>query len=86
LTLPFKLGSTKGKKLSSKSKRVYQFAKTLAHKTKGGFLLEKLFNEVSNSFKLDNEEIAELIFNLVQDKVFLAVSLEQRKKKSAIHF
>ena len=86
LTLPYKLGSTKGKKLSPKSKKVYQFAKVLAHKTKGRFLLEKLFYEISGSSKLNNEEIAELIFNLVQNKAFLAVSLEQRKKKFVIHF
>ncbi len=86
LTLPYKLGSTKGKKLSPKSKKVFQFAKVLAHKTKGGFLLEKLFYEISGSLKLNNEEIAELIFNLVQNKAFLAVSLEQRKKKFVIHF
>ena len=86
LTLPFKLGSTKGKKLSQKSKKVYQFAKELAHKTKGRFLLEKLFYEASNSIKLSNEEIAELIFNLVQNKAFLAISSEQRKKKFLIHF
>ena len=86
LTLPFKLGSTKGKKLSPKSKKVFQFAKVLTHKTKGGFLLEKLFDEVSGSIKLNNEEIAELIFNLVQNKAFLAVPIEQRKKKFIIHF
>lgn len=86
LTLPFKLGSTKGKKLSSKSKKVYQFAKALTHKTKGRFLLEKLFDEASNSLKLNNAEIAELIFDLVQNKVFLYISSEKRKKKFIIHF
>ena len=86
LTLPYKLGSTKGKKLSPKSKKVYQFAKVLSHKTKGEFSLEKLFEEASNSFKLNNEEIAELIFNLVQNKAFLAISSEQRKRKFIIHF
>jgi len=86
LTLPFKLGSTKGKKLSSKSKKVYQFAKDLAHKTKGKFFLEKLFDEVSKILRLNSEEIAELIFNLVQIKVFLAISSGQRKRKFIFHF
>jgi hypothetical protein len=76
LALPFKLGSTKGKKLSSESKKIFQFAKDLAHKTKGKFLLEKLFNEVSKRLRLSSEEIAELIFNLVQIKAFLAISSE----------
>ncbi|MBY8992411.1 MAG: hypothetical protein KGD58_16815 [Candidatus Lokiarchaeota archaeon] len=86
LTLPFKIGSTKGKKLSSKSKKVYQIAKTLSHTTKGNYSLERLFNEIVDSIKLDKEEIAELIFELVQNKVLLAVSLEKRKRKFIIHF
>jgi hypothetical protein len=86
LTLPFEIGSTKGKKLSSNSKKVYQIAKALSHKTKGDFSLERLFNEGIDSLKLTNEEIAKLIFDLVQDKVLLAVSLEKRKRKFIIHF
>ena len=85
LTLPFKLGSTKGKKLSSKSKKIFQYAKILSHKMKGGFLLEKLFDEFSSSFKLNNEEIAELIFKLVQTEVFVAIPSEKRKRKFNIH-
>ncbi|MFX1375995.1 MAG: hypothetical protein ACFFA0_09305 [Promethearchaeota archaeon] len=85
LTLPFKLGSTKGKKLSSKSKKIYQHAKVLSHKIKGGFLLEKLFDEISKSFKISNEELAELIFKLVQTEVFIALPSEKRKRKFSIH-
>jgi len=86
LALPFKIGSTKGRKFSSKSKKVYQIAKALSHKTKGQFSLEKLFNEIIDSSELKNKEIAELIFELVQNKVLLTVSLEKRKRKFIIHF
>ena len=86
LTLPFKIGSSRGAKLSSKSKKVYQIAKALSHTTKGNFSLERLFNEIVDSIKLDKEEIAEIIFELVQNKVLLTVSLEKRKRKFIIHF
>jgi len=71
LALPFKMGSSKVKSLSSKSKKICQLAKALAHKTKGKILLEKLFREVSKSLEIKYEEIAELIFELVQNKVLI---------------
>jgi hypothetical protein len=86
LTLPLKIGSTKGKTLSSKAKKIYQFAKVLAHKTKGQLLLENLFTEVSRNFKLTNTEIAELIYDLVEKEIFLPIPREQPKKKFPIHF
>ena len=86
LTLPYKLGSTKGKKLSPKSKKVFQFAKALAHKTKGGFLLEKLFYEVSKTFKLENNQIGDSIYSLVEKEVFLPISQEKPKKRFPFHF
>lgn len=86
LTMPYKLGSTKGKKISSKTKKIYQFAKVLAHKTKGQISLETLFKEASKSFKLNNVEIAELIFDLVQNEILLPIPLEELKKKFSTHF
>ncbi|MFX0028036.1 MAG: hypothetical protein ACFE8B_02415 [Candidatus Hermodarchaeota archaeon] len=77
LTLPFKTGSTKGIKMSAKSKKVYQIAKSLSHSIKGNFTLEKLFIDVNDSLKIDNEEIGDLIFELVQNNVLLAVSSEK---------
>jgi hypothetical protein len=71
LTLPFKIGSTKGIKFSSKSKKIFQIAKSLSHKTKEGFSLEQLFDEIIDSLEFNNKEIAELIFELVQNKVLL---------------
>jgi len=86
LTLPYKLGSTKGKKISSKVKKIYRFAKPIAHKNKGRIFLETLFNEARKSFKLDNIEIADLIYDLVQNEILIPIPLEQLKKKFAIHY
>ena len=85
LTFPFKIGSARGKKISSSAKKVLQFAKALVHKTKGQLLLEKLFNEVSKSFKFSNEETAGLIYSLVENEVFLPLQ-EEKKKRYPMHF
>ena len=85
LAFPFKIGSARGKKISSNAKKVLQFAKILVHKAKGQLLLEKLFNEVSKSFKFSNEETASLIYSLVENEVFLPLQ-EEKKKKFPIHF
>jgi hypothetical protein len=84
LTLPFKLGTTRGKKLSPKAKKIYQFVKVLVHKEKGQILLDKLFTEVSKAFDFTNEEIADLIFTLVETEALLPI-LEESKKKFPIH-
>lgn len=86
LTLPFKIGSTRGKKILPKAKKIFQFAKGLAHKAKGQILLEKLFFEVSKSFKLSNEEIASLIYRLVENEVLLPIRQEEPKKRFPLHF
>ncbi|UCC21217.1 MAG: hypothetical protein JSV62_08055 [Promethearchaeota archaeon] len=86
LTLPFKIGSIRGKKISAKSKKIINFAKILAHKTKGHFLLEKLFNEVYKAFKFENDQIADLIYGLVEKEVFLPLSQEKSKKGFPFHF
>ena len=68
---PFKIGAPRGKKISPKTKKIYQFAKVLAHKAKGELLLDKLFTEISKSFKLSNEEIGDLIYELVENEFFI---------------
>ncbi|NHJ40104.1 MAG: hypothetical protein FK731_08735, partial [Asgard group archaeon] len=42
LTFPFKIGSLRGKKLPPKAKKIFQFAKDLAHNEKGQISLERL--------------------------------------------
>ena len=86
LTMPFKLGSARGKKLSVKTKKIFQIAKVLAHKEKGQILLDKLFKEVTQSFELSNEVIADLIFTLVETEALLPIVEEESKKKFPIHF
>ena len=86
LTLPFKIGSSKVKKLSLKSKKIYQLVKVLIHKNKGKIYLEKLFHEIRKKIDLDNEDLAELIFDLVQKKVLLPTTRGNSKQKSALYF
>ncbi|MHA1986311.1 MAG: hypothetical protein ACW98D_06720 [Promethearchaeota archaeon] len=86
LTLPFSIGSIKGKKLKPKSKRIYQLAKALTHKSKYSFYLEKLFYEVGKTHVFNNEDLAELIFDLVQERIFVPNTSEKAKKKYTIHF
>lgn len=85
LTYPFKIGSIKGVKSSPNSKKIYQLAKIVAHKAKGKILLERLFNEGSKSFKLNNEDITNIIFELVQKKGLLPIPLKKIKKKLSLH-
>jgi hypothetical protein len=76
LTLPFKIGSRRRIKISSKAKKIYQYAKALAHNTKGQFLLDKLFSEVSKSLKFGNIETADLIYKLIDLEVLIPVRQE----------
>ena len=86
LTLPFKIGSSKAKKLPPKSKKIFQFVKVLIHKNKGKIYLEKLFNEVGKNFDFNNEDLAELIFDLVQKRILLPTTLGKLKQKSTLYF
>ncbi|MFW9971980.1 MAG: hypothetical protein ACFFDF_17455 [Candidatus Odinarchaeota archaeon] len=86
LTCPFKIGSARGKKLSPKAKKIFHIAKDIAHNEKGQILLEKLFIKVSNSFKLHNKEIAELIYTLVESEALLTIGQEKAKSRFPIHF
>ncbi|MGQ4873545.1 MAG: hypothetical protein ACP6IY_05660 [Promethearchaeia archaeon] len=83
LTLPHKLGFPTGKKLSAKTKRIWNLAEDLAHKTKGYVLLGALFTEAKKELGYDNKDITDSIFNLVQAKYLLPISLEEFKRKFA---
>ena len=85
-TLPFKIGSSKAKNLPPKSKKIFQFVKVLIHKNKGSIYLEKLFNEVGKNFDFNNEDLAELIFNLVQKNILIPITLEKSIQKSTLYF
>ncbi len=76
LILPYKMGSTKGKEISLKIKEILQIAKDVAHKNKGRILLGPLFTKACQVLKLDNVEIAMLIYNLVENEIFVVIPLE----------
>ena len=85
-TLPYKIGSTKGRRISSKGKKVYKLAKVIAHEHKGQILLETLLTRAKISFKLDNLEIVDLIYDIVQNEILLPIPLEQLKKKFTVQY
>ena len=86
LTFPFKIGTLRGKKIPPKAKKIFQFAKVLSHKKKGGFFLDKLFFEASKSFRLNNEDLGSLIYSLVEAEAFLPTPQDETKKRVSIHF
>lgn len=83
-TLPYKLGSTKGREISLQEKKIYQLAKEIAHKSKGQILLETLLTRAKNSLELDNLEISDLIYDLIQNEILSPIPLEQLKKKFSL--
>lgn len=83
---PFKIGSIRGKKLTPKVKKIYQFAKAIVHKERGKILLDKLFKEASKVFKLNNEEIVDSIYKLIESETLQTILQEESKKRFPIHF
>ncbi|MFX1411505.1 MAG: hypothetical protein ACFFA6_14230 [Promethearchaeota archaeon] len=71
LNYPHQIGSPKGKKVSLNTKKVFELAKSLAHKTKGIISLSELFKEAIKSLEFENNEIANAIFYLVQKDFLL---------------
>ncbi|MFX1320045.1 MAG: hypothetical protein ACFFAQ_00230 [Promethearchaeota archaeon] len=71
LTYPHKIGLSKGKKISSNTKQVFELAKSIANKTKGKIFLSELFIEAMKSLDFENNEIANAIFYLVQKDFLL---------------
>lgn len=65
-TYPHQIGSSKGKKISSNTKKIFELAKSIANKTKGKLFLSNLFSEAIESLDFENNEIANAIFYLVQ--------------------
>ncbi len=73
LTCPHKIGPSKGKKISSNTKKVFELAKSMANKTKGKIFLSDLFIEAIKSLEYENNEIANAIFYLVQKDFLLPI-------------
>jgi len=72
-TYPHKIGPSKGKKISSNTKKVFELAKSIANKTKGKIFLSDLFVEAIDSLDFENNEIANAIFYLVQKDFLLPI-------------
>lgn len=79
-TLPFKTASHKGKKLTPDSKKIYQLAKNLSHKSKGHLFLKDLIIKASKALDLDTSKITKMIHKLIENKVLLAISEEQERR------
>jgi len=73
LTYPHQIGPSKGKKISSNTKKVYELAKSIANKAKGKLFLSDLFIEAIESLDFENNEIANAIFYLVQKDFLLPI-------------
>lgn len=86
LTLPYKLGPTKGRKISSSEKEIYHIAKDIAHKNKGRILLRTLFIKATNSLELKITKIAGLIYDFVQREILILIPLEELKKKFTLNY
>jgi len=80
LVLPHKLGFPTGKKMSSKTKKIWETAEDLSHKSRGRILLGNLFSEVKKKYNMDNKDITDSIYNLVAANFFMPVPIEQLKK------
>ena len=86
LTLPYKLGSTKGRKISTSGKKIYNIAKDIAHKNKGRIFLRTLFIKANNSLELKITKIAVLIYDFVQREILIPIPLEDLKKKFTLNY
>ncbi len=80
LALPHKLGFPTGKKLSARTKKIWDMAESMAHQTKGYVLLGNLFTEVKKQ-DFDGKEITDSIYNLVEAGYLIPLSIEEFKRK-----
>jgi hypothetical protein len=77
LTLPHKLGFPTGKKLDNRTKKIWELAEDLAHKTRGKILLGNLFSEAKKAFGFDNKEITDSIWTLIQANYLIPIPLDK---------
>jgi len=77
LTLPHKLGFPTGKKLDKTTKKIWQLAEDLAHKTRGKILLGNLFSEARKEFGYDNKDITDSIWALIEANYLMPIPLDK---------
>lgn len=73
LKLPYKIGSTKGKKLSPESKKIFNISKHLARKAKKVINLEDLFNEAKGKLNYNDDDIIFFITDLIKDEILIPI-------------
>ena len=83
LTFPHKLGSSKKKKMTRQTKKIWHIAKQISHKNKGQILLEKLLKEAKNTLDYDEKEISNIIFHLVMGNYLIPIPLLKAKVQYA---
>jgi len=79
LTLPHKLGFPTGRKLSKNQQKIWELSEDLAHKSRGKILLGNLFVEAKKNLGLDNKDITDAIYDLVEWSYLIPIPLDKLK-------
>ena len=84
-TVPYKINSLKGKKLTPDSKKIYLLAKNLSHKKKDHFLLKDLLSKTSSSSDFDDIDSVDVIYELIHNNILIPVIAYNPRKKFLTH-
>jgi len=85
-TVPYKIISLKGKKLTPDSKKLYNLAKNLSNKKKKHFLLKDLLSKTNLSSDFNEIDSVNVIYELIHNKILIPVNSDYPRKKSLIHW
>ncbi|GAI85633.1 unnamed protein product, partial [marine sediment metagenome] len=84
-TVPYKIISLKGKKLTPDSKKIYLLAKNLSHKKKDHFLLKDLLSKTTSSSDFNDFDSIDAIYELVHNNILIPVNVDDSRKKILTH-
>ncbi len=84
-TLPYEIGSLKGKKLKPDSKKIYNLAKSLSHKKKDHFLLKDLLSKANSSSDFNDFDSIDVLYELVHNNILIPVNADDLRKKILTH-
>jgi len=84
-TVPYKIVSLKGKKLTPDSKKIYLLAKNLSHKKKDHFLLKDLLSKTNSSSDFNDIDSVDAIYELVHNKILIPVNADDSRQKILTH-
>ena len=77
LKLPYKLGSTKGKKMLDESKKLFSIAKNISRKTKKIINLEDLLHNAKQKLDYNTDEIIYLMNDLIENEFLIPIFPEK---------